>query len=133
MAIRQYTTPTLPLFIPGMQIADADSIYVTFETQDSSSYTTERRCKHGNILDGEADCENGGSFPNTFTGSDIIVTEDESGTTILVPLSQEQTGKLIPGTSIKAQVNWIKNGKRYATEKASIPVTDNLLKVVLPL
>lgn len=138
MAIRQYTTPTLPLFIPGEFIADADAIYVTFDIVSASTISSggKRECPHGNFMDGEADCITGSgtNLPaNTFTGDDFIVSETEEGTTILLPLSQDQTSKFSPGDVIKIQVNWIKNSKRYATDKASVPVTDNLLKVVLPL
>ena len=140
MAIRQFTTPTLPLFIPGEFIANADSIYVSFEhTKSASSGSSGYVCKHGNDLTGGATCDGIGSYESnglpkdTFTGDQIVVTEDEEGTTILLFLTQEYTGSLASGDTIKAQVNWIKNGKRYATDKASIPVTDNLLKVVLPL
>jgi len=140
MAIRQFTTPTLPLFIPGYFIADADAVYVTLDVVSAKTLAGTSiwgECPHGNIIDGEANCaESGGAAglpANTITGSDIIVSESEDGTTILVPLSQEQTAKFLPGDTIKIQVNWTKNGKRYATDKASVPVTDNMLKVVLPL
>ena len=57
------------------------------------------------------------------------VTVADAGT-LLVNLTQQETGRLQPG-SARIQVNGVRDGKRWATEAAKIELTENLLGRVL--
>lgn len=103
MAIRVYTTPSVPLKISGRLIADSD-IYVTFTHRNGTM---------------------------NFKTPDITVTESGTDTLITVPFTQEQTAIFTVGEVISIEVNWMKNGNREATDIAYIKVTDNLLKEIL--
>ena len=100
----QYTTPALPLKVRGVDLTPYE-VYVTIE---QSRREIELR--------------------------DVEVTYDavEDATTILVSLTQEQTGSLRKGKA-KVQVNWIGAGDhRDATTQKEVCVLDNLMKRVVP-
>ena len=99
--MRRYTTPTLTLTVKDQLISDAD-VYVTIE------YSAGK-----------------------MTVEDPTMTESSRDTIITVPFSQEDTAKFHNGEILAIQVNWMKDGKRYATDIAHITVSENLLTEVL--
>lgn len=102
--MRQFTTPTIPLKVVGVDLTVVDDVYVTFTdpvrgiviTKDSPTITT--------------------------SGTDTIVT---------VMLSQTETGQFLPKSRVDIEVNWIDDGVRGATEIASVTCFENLLKEVI--
>ena len=99
--MRRYTTPTLELVVEGVDLT-AMSVWVTIE-QHRRKVTIDQP---------DTDC-------------------DGEDTTILVPLSQEQTSAMKVG-SARVQVNWTDgHGYRNATEIATVDVEENLLQEVL--
>ena len=106
--MREYTTPTETLIIPGYSLSNAQEIFVTFSD----------KFRKKNV---------------TITSDDGIVVEDDTNGAILyVDLTQEQTAMFRPRDTIDVQVNWItETGKRLATEVAQIPCWENLLKEVI--
>lgn len=57
---------------------------------------------------------------------------DGRDTSLTVPLSQQQTGRLRAGAKCSVQVNWIdRSGYRNATTIKEVPVDENLLDVVV--
>lgn len=104
--MRQYTTPTETLFIPGHSLEDAQQVFVSFSD----------KCRK-----------------HVLTVSDNITIEDsEAGATLFVNLTQEQTAMFKPKESVDIQVNWIAStGARIATEIVPIPCWENLIKEVI--
>ena len=99
----QYTTPTLPLEVKGVDLTPYE-VYVSIA-----------QSRHELEL------------------HDVEVTYDSESkvTTILVALTQEQTGSLRPGKA-KVQVNWVDQvGKRNATTIREVDVLSNLLDRVV--
>lgn len=102
--MREFTTPTIPLKVKGVDLTSADSVYVTFTDSVRSIVIT----KSSPTLE--------------VSGSDTNVT---------VTLSQEETGKFGPKSRVDIEVNWMKNGLRGATEIGSVTCFENLLKEVI--
>lgn len=100
--MRQFTTPTIQLRIDGVTVSG--DVYVTFANRAR------------NIV---------------LTVENPTVTTDAEGTTIEAHLTQAQTGKFWYGEDVSVQVNWLTSGQRYATEVATIPWNENLIKEVL--
>ena len=101
--MRQYTTPTLTLTIKDQLLSGFDDVYVTVQYS-------------------------GG----VYQFHDPSYTVGEKDTVISIPFTQLQTSKLKTGEKIAVQVNWMEDGKRYATNIAYLTATENLLKEVLP-
>lgn len=99
--MRRYTTPTLELVVRGADLTSFDV--------------------WASITQG----------PLRIDATDLDVTCDGTDTTILVPLTQEQTGSLRKG-SARVQVNWIdEQGHRDATTIREVDVAGNLLERVI--
>lgn len=99
--IRKFTTPTHTLTVKGTDLTEAD-VYVTYEQGDIKQTYTDVTC--------------------TLSGSDTVIT---------VEMTQEETSKFKVGAYVEVQVNWVKNGKRDATDIKSIKVDGNLLDEVI--
>lgn len=100
--MRQFTTPTVQLRIAGVTVSG--DAYVTFSNRAR------------NI---------------SVTVENPTITTDQEGSTVEVHLTQAQTGKFEYGEDVSVQVNWINAGERYATEVATVPWNENLIKEVL--
>ncbi len=100
---RQYTTPVIELRIDGHDLSGAD-VYVTFMNKVRN---------------------------NSLTLNSPTVTTDSTGSTVSVHLTQAESGKFWYDESVMVQVNWIDAGERYATEIATIPWKENLMKEVI--
>lgn len=99
--MRKFTTPTITLVVRGVDLSDKD-VFVTF-------------------AQGE----------NVTTIENPDATFDGEDTTILVPLSQVQTGGFTVGT-VDVQVNFIDaSGNRDATTVKAIGIDRNLLAQVI--
>ena len=103
--MRQYTTPTYQLLVKGVDLTAADGVWVTFADSTRAVIVTED------------------SPTVAASGSDTLVT---------VTLTQAETKSFCPFTKAGVQVNWMKDGARYATEIALIDISENLLKEILP-
>lgn len=103
--MRQYTTPTYQLLVKGVDITAADGVWVTFADSTRAIVVT----KDSPTL--------------AASGSDTSVT---------VTLTQAETKLFAANTKTGVQVNWMKDGARFATEIALIDITENLLKEILP-
>lgn len=99
--IRRFTTPTLTLYVKGVDISNSSNVYVTFE-QENLLLTKE--------YDDFEDCYG-----------------DASGTTIIVRLTQSETASLLAAKSCRIQVNWTLGRNRSATEIRAVRITENLL------
>lgn len=102
--MREFTTPTIPLKVKGVDLTTADAVYVTFTDSVRGIVIT----KDSPTL--------------TVSGSDTNVT---------VTLSQAETGQFGPKSRVDIEVNWMKNGMRGATEIGSVTCFENLLKEVI--
>ena len=102
--MRQYTTPTLTLTVEGVDLTAADDVYVTISDRDRDV---------------------------TVTNDSPTVTTDGTDSTVEITLTQEETAMFPANERSGIEVNWMKNGARFATEIAYINVRENLLKVVL--
>ena len=100
---RQYTTPVIELRIDGHDLSGAD-VYVTLMNKARN---------------------------NSLTEDSPTVTTDSTGSTVSVHLTQAESGKFWYNEDVMVQVNWIEAGERYATDIASIPWNENLLKEVI--
>lgn len=104
--MREYTTPLETLVIPGYYLEDSQQVFVTFSD----------KCRKKNVT----------------ISDNIVIEDDENGAVLYVELTQEQTAMFKPHEPIDVQVNWItKDGRRMATDVASIPCLENLLKEVI--
>ena len=102
--MRIYTTPTLSLKVKGVDIRSADHVYVTL-------------CNgQGTMTKDETE------FTMSMSGSDTVIS---------LVLTQEETRLFRPNSRASAEVNWLSDGARYATDIANIVVQDNLLKEIL--
>lgn len=102
--MKRYTTPTMALIINKPELTDAAALFVTFK-QGSNVLTID---------------------------DNITITPTDTGVQLEVELTQLQTSGFNPGNA-QIQVNWLEtDGKRGATEVASVSITDNLLNSVLP-
>ncbi len=100
--MRRYTTPTLPVFVQGIDLTEFD-VYVTLAQR---------------------------THVKTVNADDMEYNE-EGNTRINVDLSQFETAEFREG-AIKLQVNWVDTeGKRYATNEATIQMCGNLLEEVI--
>ena len=106
----RFTTPIEKIVLRGIDLSDKD-VYVSFK----------QRLGH-----------NQGTTLVEKEGDDLDVTYDGTDTTVLCPLTQEETGSFSKG-NCSVQVNWINaNGTRDATARiATVPVTDNLHEEVI--
>jgi len=97
--MRRYTTPTLELVVQGIDLTGYE-VYVTL-------------------------CQQGDEITTQVAPEDMAHGED--GTTITVDYTQEQTASLEEGRA-KVQVNWLDGeGRRNATNIATVRVDGNLL------
>lgn len=72
------------------------------------------------------------TFKQAFATVDVDDPEVLDANNLQLTLSQEQTAALKMDKSCDVQVNWIdSNGKRKATDIATVPVLRNLLERVL--
>lgn len=70
------------------------------------------------------------SIDKEISGSDVSV--QESSTVLTVRLSQEETGKLLPGRACIVQANWVyPDGTRNASREKTISIMDNLKDEVM--
>ena len=100
----RFTTPALPLEIEGIDLTNNEDVYVSF-TQGNNYF--EKR------------------------NADLVITAETHGqvttTSIIVLLSQEETGSLLANKNVDIQVNYINaQNLRDATEIASLGVGRNL-------
>lgn len=102
--MRQYTTPTLPLTVEGVDLTDCDYVWVTLSDKAGAVVTKEN--------------------PE--------MTLDGEDTEIEITLTQAETGQFAANQRVDVEVNWMKSGVRGATEIAQIMVEENLLKEILP-
>ena len=105
----QYTTPTIPLVVEGIDLTQSLDVYVTLEQK---------------------------GIELTKNGSDLILTTDThdqtTDTNITFRLTQEETAAFNLHGMVQIQVNWIDSaGVRDATEIKSVPVMLNLLDRVI--
>lgn len=103
--MRRYTTPTLPLTVP-LDITAAD-ICVTLKQ---------------------------GSYELEKTNDDVTMSYDpETGkTTLVVTLTQEETGAFTAEKKATVQVNWIfSDGSRDASNARRIDIVENLKDEVM--
>lgn len=103
--MRQYTTPTMQLLVKGVDLTAADDVWVTFADRARAI---------------------------TLTKDSPTVAASGSDTSVSVTLTQAETAQFIQNTLCDGQVNWMKDGLRYATDIVSISVYENLLKEILP-
>lgn len=102
-----YTTPSLTLVVDNIDISAYD-IYATLE---------QGLCKL------------------TKTGDELTVDTETVGektnTVITMTLTQEESAKFFYDKPVNAQVNWLVDGRRFATDIKQIPVMRNLLNRVI--
>lgn len=102
-----YTTPTLTLVVDGINISTYD-IYATLEQ---------------------------GLNKLTKTGDELTVDTETVGqktnTVITMTLTQQESATFFYDKPVNAQVNWLVDGKRFATDIKTIPVMRNLLNRVI--
>ena len=103
--MRQFTTPTIQMTVVGVDLTAADDVWVTFADRPRAI-----------IL--------------TLDSPTVAASGDD--TSVSVTLTQAQTAQFIANTLSDCQVNWMKDGLRYATDIVSINVYENLLKEILP-
>ena len=103
--MRQYTTPTLSIKVKGVDLTDADTVWVTLA---NSTRTV------------------------TITKDEPTLSVSGSDTTCTITLTQEETRRFAPKAKVDVQVNWMDGAIRCATDIASITAFENLLKEVLP-
>lgn len=106
--MRQFTTPTLPLSAEGIDISEADYIWVTFSDKNRNQVVTKNREDFDEI------------------------EYDGANTNISITLTQEETGSFIVNSKVDVEINWMIGEKRYATEIKTISVKENLLNQVMP-
>lgn len=102
-----YTTPSLTLVVDGIDISAYD-IYATLE-QGLNKLT-----KATDEL--TVDTETVGGKTNTV---------------ITMTLTQEESAKFFYDKPVNAQVNWLVDGQRFATDIKQIPVMRNLLNRII--
>ena len=102
-----YTTPSLTLVVDNIDISAYD-IYATLEQ---------------------------GLYKLTKTGDELTVNTETVGektnTVITMTLTQEESAKFFYDKPVNAQVNWLVDGSRFATDIKQIPVMRNLLNRVI--
>lgn len=102
--MRRYTTPVLRLYVSGHDFTNAEA-----------HVTIRQKCLEFEIV-----------------ADSVTYDPEEDRTTLLVPLTQEQTGMLDPRNPAKVQVNFVwPDGARNATTVRSVNVSDNLLDRVV--
>lgn len=103
--MRRYTTPTLTLRIDGEGLAGCD-VYVTLTQGETEITVTGEEC----------------------TSVDV----DDSGMTVRLQLTQEQTARFEPRKAVRVQANIVDStGHRFATDIQRVSVWDNLLAEVI--
>lgn len=101
--MRRGTTPTITITVTGEDFAGA-TMYVTLEQ---------------------------GNYELTKTGADVVVTPTQTGSTVVIFLSQEETLGFIKGTA-KIQIRWINSsGVAQASPIKNIEVDPILLEGVI--
>lgn len=99
----RYTTPTITLYVRHIDLIDEHEVYVTL--------------KQGSVK---------------LTKEDADVTIADGTMTIVVTLSQTETGQFKANLPVQVQVNWIdSSGIRGATKIATINTFENLLDEVI--
>ena len=101
----EWSTPTEPITVKGIDLSTADYVYVTF----SDSTRTIKVTKDNPTI--------------TVDGDDSIVT---------VTLSQQETGQFIHCAPISYQINAMFGSTRIPSIIGTIPCLENLLPEVLP-
>ena len=105
----KYTTPVLPLDVPGWDLTQQQDVYVSIE---QNKIEIEKR------------------------GADLIISVETVSQVptshILVTLTQEETARFNEKFNAEIQVNWIDSSNmRKATDIVQVPVTRNLLNKVI--
>ena len=103
MAITRFTTPPISLLVKGVDITAAD-VYVTIKQ---------------------------GTTEINLTDTALTLASSDDDTQVTFALTQEQAGSLNASGYADIQVNWISGGVRYATEIASVKVSENLYDEVI--
>lgn len=101
--MRRYTTPFQELYV-DVDLTDCD-VYVTYADLQ------------GNTM---------------LTLTNATVETMETGSKVVVRLTQEQSVLFQTNQEYQVQVNWMNGNDRFATCIARFRVTDNLLKEILP-
>ena len=104
MAITRFTTPPIGLLVKGVDITDAETVYVTIEQ---------------------------GSNEINVPKTSLTMTSADSDTQITFSLTQQEAGSLNATAPSFVQVNWIKGGVRYATAIKKVKVFENLYDEVI--
>ena len=102
--MRQYTTPTLSIKVKGVDLTDADSVWVTLA---NSTRTV------------------------VITKDEPTLAVSGSDTTCTITLTQEETRRFAPKAKVDVQVNWMTGDVRCATDIASVTAFENLLKEII--
>lgn len=97
----QYADEALTIKVNGYDVSEADGIHITF------------------------------SQPSALVSPLDITDVEISGNSVVVALSQIQTGKFNPDLPLQIQANFFANGKRTASDIAKIPVKSNLLRRII--
>lgn len=109
MSIINYTTPTIPLVVEGIDLTQNLDVYVTLEQ---------------------------GRYELTKQGNDLTITAEThdqvTDTSIAFRLTQDESSKFNFKGAVRIQVNWInQSGIRDATEIETVDVMENLLDKVI--
>lgn len=107
--LRRYTSPSYTLHIQNIDLSGNTDVYVTLRQKDKVQ---------------------------TYTDEDLLITYVTDGvevpeTQIALNLDQVETAAFDVGLIIEVEVNWLSEGKRYATNIALIEPLRNLLEEVL--
>lgn len=98
MAIRRWTTSPLTLTIDQTGL-NADDMHITFRQ---------------------------GDYVVDFTGTDIVLAEEDDVTKATVLFTPAETGGFLAGEKVEVQININEDGDRYATCIKTMYVTDNI-------
>lgn len=100
-----YTTPSIPLLVKGIDLTDGYDVYVTLEQEN---------------------------IELTKSGQDISMVKKTNDTEVTIVLTQEESAMFRWNASVTVMVNFIdSDGVRDAAGPASISVMRNLLDKVI--
>ena len=100
-----YTTPSIPLLVKGIDLTDGYDVYVTLEQEN---------------------------IELTKSGQDISMVKKTNDTEVTIVLTQEESAMFRWNASVMIQVNFIDSaGVRDATNPVTISVMRNLLDKVI--
>lgn len=100
-----YTTPSIPLLVKGIDLTDGYDVYVTLEQEN---------------------------IELTKSGQDISMVKKTNDTEVTIVLTQEESAMFRWNASVMIQVNFIdSDGVRDATNPVTISVMRNLLDKVI--